>query len=82
MLDHTVPLASREGLDTCIVVVIEYLILELAYLLCFCLAKQADGEAYTAGASLFLPTVRKSRDISWKQSSSTLSTAMRISLVS
>ncbi len=30
--------------------------------------------AYTAGASLFRPMVKKKRDINWKQSSSTLST--------
>lgn len=30
--------------------------------------------AYTAGASLFRPMVKKKREINWKQSSSTLST--------
>jgi hypothetical protein len=31
---------------------------------------------HTAGASLFLPIVRKNSDISWKQSSRTVSTTL------
>lgn len=34
-----------------------------------------DVRAYAAGASLFLPMVMKNREISWKQLSSTRSTA-------
>ena len=33
--------------------------------------------AYTAGASLLRPMVRKNREISWKQSSKTLSTVLK-----
>ena len=36
---------------------------------------RSNFHAYTAGASLFRPIVKKNSEISWKQSSKTLSTA-------
>ena len=37
---------------------------------------QASRQAYTAGASLLRPIVRKNNEMSWKQSSNTLSTVV------
>ena len=37
---------------------------------------RASRRAYTAGASLLRPIVRKNNEISWKQSSNTLSTVV------
>ena len=39
-------------------------------------AKVTSLETYIAGASLFLPMVRKKSEMSWKESSSTVSTEL------